>query len=339
MTRYLRLSKAPGWAACWLLGATLLPGAAHAQACTGRFVNPLADVCWECLFPISIGPVSIGSATAAPDTPNPPSPLCYCGTPIPRVGLSVGLWAPARLIDVSRTPYCFSNLGGLTVDPGLGAARGRTGSSGGDGSSGSVWHVHYYTYPLLSWIGALLDLGCLESGDLDIAWVSELDPTWNDEELALLVNPEAVLFADLPAQAACAADCAAASTGLPRDELFWCAGCQGGMYPLTGTVAAHVGGVQASLLAAERMVFRLHRLGLAWGTSGSNALCARFPMPIMQKSQYRWQMSQPVPATSPAVGCNPTGRSSVLWESLRELPVSGENFGYLLWRKRSCCAL
>ena len=123
------------------------------------------------------------------------------------------------------------------MNAGLAAGRGRTGSSGGDGSSGSVWHVHYYTYPLLSWIGALLDLGCLESGGLDIAWVSELDPTWNDEELALLVNPEAVLFADLPAQAACAADCAAASTGLPRDELFWCAGCQGGMYPLTGAGA------------------------------------------------------------------------------------------------------
>ena len=109
------------------------------------------------------------------------------------------------------------------------------------------------------------------------------------------------------------------------------------MYPLTGTVAAHVGGVQASLLAAERMVFRLHRLGLAWGTSGSAALCANYPMPVMKKSQYRWQMSQPVPATSPLVGCNPTGRSSVLWESMRELPVYGENFGYLLFRKRNCC--
>ena len=337
MTRHVRSLAALAVLALILPGAALLPGAAHGQACTGRFVNPLTDVCWECLFPISIGPAAIGSATGAPDTPNPASPLCYCGTPIPRVGLSIGLWAPARLIDVSRTPYCFSNLGGLTVDAGLAAGRGRTGSSSGDGSSGSVWHVHYYTYPLLSWIGALLDLGCLESGGLDIAWVSELDPTWNDGELALLVNPEAVLFADLPAQAACAADCAAASTGLPRDELFWCAGCQGGMYPLTGAVSAHVGGVQASLLVAERMVFRMHRLGLAWGTSGSNALCARYVMPVMQKSQYRWQMSQPVPATSPAVGCNPTGRSSVLWESLRELPVSGENFGYLLWRKRSCC--
>ena len=314
-------------------------GEVSAQSCTGRFVNPIADVCWECLFPISIGSIDIGSATGAPDTPNPSSPICLCGSPIPRIGLSVDVWEPARLVDVTRTPWCFPNLGGLTINPGFHAARGRTGSSGGDGAAGSVWHAHLYMYPLLSWIGALLDLGCLEAGGLDIAWTSELDPAWLDDEFSFLLNPEAALFANLPAQAACAADCTASSAGLPLDALFWCAGCQGGMYPLTGNVAAHVGGVQASLLTGQRLLYRLHRAGLAWGTSGSGALCGRYPMPVMKKSQYRWQMTQPVPATSPLTGCNPTGRSSVLWESLRELPVAGENFGYLLWRKRNCCLL
>ena len=98
-------------------------------------------------------------------------------------------------MDVSRTPWCFPNLGGLTIDPGLPAARGRTGSSGGDGAKASVWHAHYYMYPLLSWIGVLLDLGCLEGGGLDIAWTSELDPAWLDDELSFLLNPEAALFA------------------------------------------------------------------------------------------------------------------------------------------------
>ena len=111
------------------------------------------------------------------------------------------------------------------------------------------------------------------------------------------------------------------------------------MYPLTGNVAAHVGGVQASLLASQRLLYRLHRAGLAWGTMGSGALCGRYPMPVMKKSQYRWQMTQPVPAVDPFTGCNPTGRSSVLWETLRELPVAGENFGFLLWKKRNCCLL
>ena len=203
--------------------------------------------------------------------------------------------------------------------PGAGAP----GAAGGDGAKGSVWHAHYYMYPLLSWIGVLLDLGCLEAGGLDIAWASELDPAWLDDELTFLLNPEAALFANLPAQAACAADCAAASAGLPLDPMFWCAGCQGGMYPLTGNVAAHVGGVQASLLASQRLLYRLHRAGLAWGTFGSGALCGRYPMPVMKKSQYRWQMTQPVPAVDPFTGCNPTGRSSVLWETLREAAGRG----------------
>ena len=100
-------------------------------------------------------------------------------------------------MDVSRTPWCFPNLGGLTINPGLPAGRGRTGASGGDGAKGSVWHAHYYMYPLLSWIGVLLDLGCLEGGGLDIAWASELDPAWLDDELTFLLNPEAALFANL----------------------------------------------------------------------------------------------------------------------------------------------
>ena len=337
--RILAGGSAPVARALLAAACLLVSAGAAGQSCSGRFVNPITDVCWECLFPISIGPAAITSPAGAPDTPNPSSPICFCGSPIPRVGLSLGVWEPARLVDVSREPWCFPSLGGLNLNPGIAAPRGRTASSGGDGASGSAWHAHYYRYPLLDWIGALLDLGCLEGGGFDIAWTSELDPTWLDDELSFLVNPEAALFANLPAQAACAADCAAASTGLPLDNVFWCAGCQGGMYPTTGNVAAHVGGVQASLLAAQRLVFRLHRLGIARGTSGAAALCNPYPMPVMRKSQYRWQMAVPVPATAPAAGCNPTGRSSVFWESLREIPVSGESFGYLLWRKRNCCLL
>ena len=101
MTRSMRLFTS---AVLLSFLALLPPVSAFAQACTGRFVNPLTDVCWECLFPISIGAVGIGAAAGAPDTPNPPFPICYCGTPIPRIGLTIGLWEPARLIDVSRAP-------------------------------------------------------------------------------------------------------------------------------------------------------------------------------------------------------------------------------------------
>ena len=169
------------------------------------------------------------------------SPICLCGSPIPRIGLSLGVWEPARLVDATRAPWCFPTSAASPSTPaclpGAGAP-GRPAATGPRARSGTRTTT---CIPLLSWIGVLLDLGCLEGGGLDIAWASELDPAWLDDELTFLLNPEAALFANLPAQAACAADCAAASAGLPLDPLFWCAGCQGGMYPLTGNVAAHVG--------------------------------------------------------------------------------------------------
>ncbi|MFP1526985.1 TraU family protein [Escherichia coli] len=49
-------------------------------------------------------------------------------------------------------------------------------------------------------------MGCLEGGDLDIAYLSEIDPTWTDSSLTTILNPEAVIFANPIAQGACAAD-------------------------------------------------------------------------------------------------------------------------------------
>ncbi|MBW8308822.1 MAG: TraU family protein, partial [Candidatus Paracaedibacteraceae bacterium] len=135
-----------------------------------------------------------------------------------------------------------------------------------------------------------------------------------------------------------AADCVAASAGFPLDPLFWCAGCQGSLYPFVGTVAAHVGGVQASLLLVERMIAKLHREGLLWGTVGTEGLCNRFPMPIIQKSQYKTQIVYPIPSTA-SRQCHPLGRSEQLWASGKEFPYQGEDFAYLIWRKRSCCLL
>ena len=322
------------------LAAVLWTGPASAQSCTGRFVNPISDVCWECLFPISIGPIRMGSASGAPDTPNPSSPICFCGSPIPRIGLSLGVWEPARLMDVSRAPWCFPNLGGLTIDPGLPAARGRTGSSGGDGAQGSVWHAHYYVYPLLSWIGALLDLGCLEGGSLDIAWTSELDPAWLDDELSFLLNPEAALFANLPAQAACAADCAAASAGhaarsdvlvrrLPGRDVSADRQCRRPCRRRAGLVA----GRATPGLPAAPGGYRLGHVRIR------RALRA---LPDADHAQVA------IPLADDAAGPGDDARDRLqphgallgaLGDRCARLPVSGESFGYLLWRKRNCCLL
>src|SRR3546814_13307843 len=73
------------------------------------------------------------------------------------------------------------------------------------------------------------------------------------------MNPEAVLCAKRLALAACAADCVSATVNLPVDEMFWCAGCQGSMYPMNGNVSASIGHVQASRLVLSRFAYKLHR--------------------------------------------------------------------------------
>ncbi|RTK94888.1 MAG: hypothetical protein EKK64_07580, partial [Neisseriaceae bacterium] len=30
-----------------------------APTCTGRFVNPITDICWSCIFPLFIGPLPL----------------------------------------------------------------------------------------------------------------------------------------------------------------------------------------------------------------------------------------------------------------------------------------
>ena len=183
------------------------------------------------------------------------------------------------------------------------------------------------------------DFLCLEPGSIDILYISEIDPLWQDSELTAIINPEAVLFANPLALAACAADCVAATANLPRDELFWCAGCQGSMYPMNGNVSASIGHVQASRLVLSRFAYKLHRELVAWGTMGSKGLCGKYLMPVMRKQQYRFQMTNPNPATKGRFACPPIGTSTTFQSAGQVIPAIGEDMGYLVWRKRNCCAL
>ena len=117
---------AKGWMSYQRIIASLimvifLPLSSDASTCQGKFVNPITDVCWSCLLPISIGGFNIGKGSVPKkrDTKNPSSPLCLCtkaNVPIP--GIAIGFWEPVRLVDITRTPYCMVNLGGLQIASG-----------------------------------------------------------------------------------------------------------------------------------------------------------------------------------------------------------------------------
>lgn len=330
MKRSMRFKSFLSFLICGLISAYIVCPA-HSK-CVGRFVNPISDICWSCIFPITIAGVSVMKGE---DTPNPKKPVCFCKDP-PRAGIPISFWEPVRLVDVTRTPYCMVNLGGITMGPNTGVrGRGSVGRGVEGGMKQSFYQVHWYIYPLIYWLELLTDFVCMEKSQFDVAYLTELDPLWNDDETAFILNPEAALFGNVIAQAACAADCLMASAGFGQEALFWCVGCQGSMYPFTGSISAHSNGVQASLLLTARFIAKLHREGLAWGYIGLKGLCGKYPMPIIRKNQYKTQMTYPIPSTHD--GCHPIGRTELIWGAGRQFPYKGEDFGYLIWRKRNCC--
>lgn len=311
--------------------------AAADAACEGRFVNPITDICWRCMFPLSLGSTKVTGGDL-PDTSNPGSPIQFCPMPPPvfqRVGLAIGYWEPMAMTDVARSPGCMVNLGGFTVN--LGKMGMGTAKKDDKQVNGAFYHVHWYKYPLTYWLNIITSLGCLQGGDLDIGYLSEIDPTWGDSALTSILNPEAVIFANPIAQGACAADAIASAVNKPLDPLFWCAGSQGSMYPFNGWVSNESSPLQSSVLVSERMAFKLHRQGQILESVGADrAVCFEYPSPIIPKERWRYQMVNMYPDVAQ---CHPFGRTVMRWETGRNPPNTKKNYGYLLWRKRNCVFL
>ncbi|RUQ96655.1 conjugal transfer pilus assembly protein TraU [Legionella septentrionalis] len=312
------------------------PLGSFASQCKAHFVNPIKDICWDCLFPLTIGSTALVKSSY-PDTQNPSNPFCLCPTKIgARLGVTIGYWEPAALVDVTRKPWCMVNLGiQLNIkDQGLGGSQ----MPDTDGR-GAFYYVHWYKYPLMYWLQVLTSLGCMETEDFDILYPSELDPTWNDSELAFIINPEAVLFTTPAVRASCALDATKSMTGTAIDSLFWCQGSQGSTYPLTGFVANQASPISAAALLAERADFKLHRPPGAIRDSvgkDSPAICHTYSSAILPKSRYRYQLVNTLPE---AHRCHPFGQSVVTWEAGHTYPGDGDNFGFLIWKKRNCCFL
>lgn len=95
---------------------SLMPSQATAAASNagdGRWVNPISDVCWKCLFPMTLGNIQLASGPQK-DTSNPSSPIQICPVGILyRIGLAIGFWEPMAMVDVTREPGVMVNMGAL----------------------------------------------------------------------------------------------------------------------------------------------------------------------------------------------------------------------------------
>ena len=97
------------WAVAPAAAAALVNfcGAAYAQgpACTGAFPNLITDVCWDCVFPVSMGGglVNMGISGDDYDTGAGKSPVCICAKDF-SVGTPVGFWEPRYMVDTTNVP-------------------------------------------------------------------------------------------------------------------------------------------------------------------------------------------------------------------------------------------
>jgi len=312
----------------WLFCALVSPLLAE----EGKFINPVTDICWSCIFPIHVAGLNV--TPAHKDLVKyPATPVCNCaGTP-PKFGVPLAFWEPTALIDVTRTPYKLIAWGGIQLSEADVKKRGAV-SHVGDAGRSSFYNVHYYNFPVLHWLGLLTDFPCLESSEMSISYLSEFDPFWDDDQWSAVLNPEAFLFSNPLAQAACIADCTASVLGRPTDKLFWCAGCVGSIYPFVGHVPHHVGAVQASYLLVQRLLGKLHSIGMGLGFKEDN-FCEKSVFPRLQKSIYKTQLTHPIANTKGP--CQPLGKSDLLWGAGKSFPYGGEDFVYLIWSKKQCC--
>jgi conjugal transfer pilus assembly protein TraU len=298
----------------------------------GKFINPFTDVCWECLFPITVSGINVTPDKS--DQTDYSTLFCYCAALPPKIGIPLTFWEPLYLVDVTKHAYKLLGLGGISVGQESIKNRGSISLIADGPNQQSFYHVHFYTYPIIALLELFTDFVCAHKGDLEMGYMTELDPLWNDDQLSIILNAEAGLFSNPLAQIACIADCTASTLGKPQDALFWCAGCQGSLYPFTGTVGHHVGALQASSLLLHRMLAKLHRSFLLKGYE-NNEFCEAHYLPFIKKSLYKKQLVYPIPQTKGQ--CHPLGKTDAIWGIGKSFPCGGEDFVYLVWVKKQCC--
>lgn len=311
------------------------------QECHGHVVNPVTDICWSCFFPFTIGKMTVKNSSL-PDTKNPDKAIGQCpsSSGLPRFGLNIGFWEPMALVDVTDKPYCLVNAGGRTF-PSIKRAPNGSKQTGHALQRGQFYHVHWYHYPILQAVNLMNNGACAETGIPTLIYLSELDPTWYNENHAKLLASINHLVDDTAAIAllsSCAIEAAALlANQLPIDNLFWCAGQLGGLYPLTGYSGALKAPMDAALLLTQRVNQKLHAMKMIEETGiRQSQLCQPERPVITPKSRYRVQLINPIADNQ---HCYPMGKNSALWIKGHLEFNAPTQLGFLMWRKRNCTAL
>ncbi|UWE19360.1 TraU family protein [Herbaspirillum huttiense] len=315
--------------------------AVASSSCQGAFPNLITDVCYDCMFPITISGLALNFGIQSEDYDTTASGrlVCVCVKSL-SAGLPTSFWEPEYMVDVTNKPGCMPMLGGVDINPPYNDME--VGDDGDDnphigGRSGSAFmHVNEYLNPVMTAMGVIADSPCLDTRGFDVPFISWADPTWNDDSLSMILTPYGYAFAGIPSIAAEAPDAISATFGFPSATLFWVAGSWGPMYPVTGNVSVSNTPEQIAHLLVARLFAKLHAAGALQSTAGKEALesCGALGIPefLMDKRQYKTNRTFPFPDNM----CTPIGRPLPIQETGAARP-NDKDYGYFIFRKKDCC--
>jgi conjugal transfer pilus assembly protein TraU len=338
-----------GLAAVILNAAPALADSCPASNVIGTGI--ISNVCWSCIFPLKLAGITLfGSSMAETGTdsngfalssrPRAPADaasraVCVCSEgALPTVGIPVGMWVPDELYETTYQPGCSSVLGGVRIGVSDRLYLGTSGDPTSDLEQQSFNHIHTYSYPIVMMM-ELFTKCSSQYSDIDLLYMSELDPMWNDPVVAMYGNPLSVFGASVVAQSACAADSVSSSFGSPIDSLFWCGGTWSStMAPYTGYEHAQ-GSVQFTSSTAQKLLAMNAARGISRRTVGNDAVCRPQYSPMLKRSHYRWQVAWP---HAEARRNHASGESVLRWGAGRTVPGLTDTPVYLRWSWTDCCA-
>ena len=321
------------------------------SSCPNQTSKVLSDICIDCFFPLRMGiQIGGGGSGALPDDKS--SPICICPAPFPiffRIGIVGGGWLPEGILEATPREWCSSTMGGTIYgdDP-----ENRGVGSWSDGEGGTpFWNVHYIKFPLGMIASMLTGFACsipMNAITVPAMW-SELDPSWNDPELAALKNPEG-----LPPEVGMAAlilGCAAEWVTMQVNDGFygtrWCAGTGGQTYPLSGYTIHSGNFALMSAHASTRLLDGMYRVGMqrkTWGTqdqicNGNGEYKVAIP-----KNGHRFQQVAPKAENgNHRIGddwaAGETSAFNVPGLRVQGHEIGNNNFIYINWKYYECCVL
>lgn len=305
----------------------------HAS-CAHAFINPVSDVNWDCMFPMTLFGYQVGNGDDYQDSDGGQGNsnlICECfGDASVKVGVPIGFWEPFAIID---TVYEAWELVPFDFNLGLAAPYMTDGSRSANSAGNKVKaNVHYYKFPVFKMLEMFQDIPCIQTQDeFDVGMLTEALPFFQNDLLALMAFPETILLANPVTMLACMADAAATAVSGPIDSLFWCLGA-GQLYPIgMSTSGANV--IGASSTHAARGVYLTGRTGLLKEYHPSG--CYSRHVSIWTKSRYKHHLWHPMRQGK----CAAFGYPEPVWTAGIPGHLIDNDFSFIVWRKVDCCSM